>query len=128
MTPRSTRTIPGGNINLAPDLRSTRKNSFFVDNVSWSVGKHTFKFGGQYTHFIYPQFFLPRSNGDNWYKTTQEFINDLVPGDPGRTLRGAGSGSFLGTQTLFAGYAQDDFKFNPRLTFEGWPRTAGRQC
>jgi len=122
----------GANTIGPSDIQHQQQNTYqLVDNVSWSVGKHTFKFGGQYTHFIYPQFFLPRSNGDNWYKTTQEFINDLVPGDAGRTLRGAGSGSFLGTQTLFAGYAQDDFKFNPRLTlnlglrYEYWTNPVG---
>ncbi len=114
------------------DVQHQQQNTYqLVDNVSWSQGKHTFKFGGQYTHFIYPQFFLPRSNGDNWYLTTQTFINDLVPDIPSRTLRGAGTGSFLGTQSLFAGFAQDDFKFNPRLTlnlgvrYEYWTNPVG---
>jgi hypothetical protein len=114
------------------DVQHQQQNSYqLLDNVSWSVGKHTFRFGGQYTHFIYPQFFLPRSNGDNWYNTTQVFIDDLVPDVPSRTLRGAGTGSFLGTQSLFAGFAQDDFKFNPRLTlnlglrYEYWTNPVG---
>ena len=114
------------------DIQHQQQNTYqLLDTASWSVGKHTFKFGGQYTHFIYPQFFLPRSNGDNWYLTTQTFINDLVPDIPSRTLRGAGTGSFLGTQSLFAGFAQDDFKFNPRLTlnlgvrYEYWTNPVG---
>lgn len=114
------------------DLQHQQQNSYqLLDNLSWSVGKHTFRFGGQYTHFIYPQFFLPRSNGDNWYNTTQVFIDDLVPDVPSRTLRGAGTGSFLGTQSLFAGFAQDDFKFNSRLTlnlglrYEYWTNPVG---
>jgi Carboxypeptidase regulatory-like domain/TonB dependent receptor len=122
----------GANTIGPSDIQHQQQSTYqLVDNVSWSVGRHTFKFGGQYTHFIYPQFFLPRSNGDNWYKTTQAFINDLVPEDAGRTLRGAGSGSFLGTQSLFAGFAQDDFKFNRRLTlnlglrYEYWTNPAG---
>jgi hypothetical protein len=114
------------------DVQHQHQNTYqLADNVSWAHGKHTFKFGGQYTHFIYPQFFLPRSNGDNWYLTTQTFINDLVPDVPSRTLRGAGTGSFLGTQSLFAGFVQDDFKFNPRLTlnlgvrYEYWTNPVG---
>ncbi len=114
------------------DNQNQKQNTYqLVDNLSWAQGKHTFKFGGQYTHFIYPQFFLPRSNGDNWYLTTQTFINDLVPDVPSRTLRGAGTGSFLGTQSLFAGFAQDDFKFSPRLTlnlgvrYEYWTTPVG---
>jgi len=122
-----------GSTTIGPsDNQFQKQNSYqVVDNLSWSRGKHTFKFGGQYTHFIYPQSFLPRSNGDYWYNTTQGFINDLVPDNVGRTLRGAGSGSFLGTQSLFAGFVQDDFKFSPRLTlnlgvrYEYWTNPVG---
>jgi len=101
------------------------------DTLSWVHGKHTFKFGGQYTHFIDPQFFLARSNGDNEYVQTQTFINDLEPDDRGQTLRNAGSGLFAGTQTLFAGFVQDDFKVTPRLTlnlglrYEYWTNPLG---
>ena len=122
-----------GSTTIGPgDNQFQKQNSYqLVDNVSWSHGKHTFKFGGQYTHFIYPQSFLPRSNGDYWYTTTSLFINDMVPDNKGRTLRGAGTGSFLGTQSLFAGFAQDDFKFTPRLTlnlgvrYEYWTNPLG---
>lgn len=114
------------------DVQHQHQNSYqIVDNFSWSVGKHTFKFGGQYTHFIYPQFFLPRSNGDYWYNFTEGLIDDQVPDIQSRTLRGAGTGSFLGTQSLFAGFAQDDFKFSPRLTlnlglrYEYWTNPVG---
>lgn len=122
-----------GSTTIGPsDNQSQKQNTYqLVDNLSWALGKQTFKFGGQYTHFIYPQFFLPRSNGDYWYNTTQVFINDLKPDNVGRTLRGAGTGSFLGTQSLFAGFVQDDFKFNPRLTlnlgvrYEYWTNPVG---
>jgi hypothetical protein len=114
------------------DNQSQKQNTYqILDNVSWSHGKHTFKFGGLYTHFIYPQFFLPRSNGDNWYSSLQLFVNDKVPDNVGRTLRGAGSGSFLGTQSLFGGFIQDDFKVYPRLTlnvgvrYEFWTNPVG---
>jgi hypothetical protein len=114
------------------DVQTQKQTTYqIVDNVSWVHGKHTFKFGGQYTHFIYPQFFLPRSLGDYWYNTTQEFIDDLEPGNQGRTLRGAGSGSFLGTQSLLAAFVQDDIKVTPRLTlnlglrYEYWTNPVG---
>jgi hypothetical protein len=124
-----------GDTTIGPsDNQSQKQNTYqIVDNVSWSHGKHTFRFGGEYSHFIYPQFFLPRSNGDYWYNTTQAFINDQVPDNVGRTLRGAGTGSFLGTQSLFAFFAQDDFKLNPRLTlnlglrYEYWTNPLGAE-
>lgn len=114
------------------DVQHQHQNSYqIVDNFSWSAGKHTFKFGGLYTHYIYPQFFLPRSNGDYWYNFTEGLIDDQVPDVQSRTLRGAGTGSFLGTQSLFAGFAQDDFKVSRRLTlnlgarYEYWTNPVG---
>ena len=122
-----------GNSTIGPgDVQTQKQNTYqIVDNFSWAHGKHTFKFGGQYTHFIYPQFFLPRSNGDYEYNTLDEFVNDLLPGQQGKTLRNAGSGSFNGNQSLFAGFAQDDIKVTPRLTlnlgvrYEYWTNPAG---
>ncbi|HEY6769201.1 MAG TPA: TonB-dependent receptor [Candidatus Sulfotelmatobacter sp.] len=112
------------------DNQNQKQNSYQArDTLSWVHGKHTFKFGGEYNHFIYPQFFLPRSVGDYAYSSTQNFINDLVPDV--RALRDAGSGFFLGTSSLMAGFVQDDFKFNPRLTlnlglrYEYWTNPVG---
>jgi outer membrane receptor protein involved in Fe transport len=122
-----------GGTTIGPaDNQLQKQNSYQVkDNVSWVRGKHTFKFGVEYTHYIFPQFFLPRSNGDYWYNSAQDLVNDDLASVPGRTLRGAGSGSFLGTQSLFGGYAQDDFKVTPHLTlnlgvrYEYWTNPIG---
>ena len=63
----------------------------------------------------------------------QDLVNDFWPSTSGRTLRGAGSGSFLGTQSLFAGYVQDDLKLTPRLTlnmglrYEYWTNPLGSE-
>ncbi len=118
---------------IGPGDNATQKQNTYqiADNFSWSQGKHTFKFGGQYNHFIYPQFFLPRSNGDYWYDSLQEFINDEQSNGLGRTLRNAGTGSFLGTQSAFYVFAQDDYKLSPRLTlnlgvrYEYWTNPVG---
>ena len=122
-----------GGVTIGPgDNTFQKQNTYQIgDTFSWSHGKHTFKYGGGYTHFIYPQFFLPRSNSDNQYKTANAFINDVKPDNPGRTLRGAGTGSFLGTQSAFYVFVQDDFKFTPRLTlnlgvrYEYWTNPVG---
>ena len=112
------------------DNQTQKQSSYQVrDNLSWVRGKHTFKFGGEYNHFIAPQFFLPRSVGDYAYSSTSEFVNDQVPDV--RALRNAGSGYFLGTQSLIAGFIQDDFKVTPRLTlnlgvrYEFWTNPVG---
>ena len=122
-----------GNNTIGPaDNQYQKQNSYqILDTFSWTKGKHNLKFGAEYNHFIYPQYFLSRSNGDYWYSSTQEFINDLLPSQPGRTLRGAGDGSFLGTQSSFFFFAQDDFKLSPRLTlnlglrYEYWTNPVG---
>ena len=114
------------------DNQDQKQNTYqILDTVTWSHGKHTFKFGGQYNHFIYPQFFLPRSNGDYWYTNTEELVNDNLASVAGRTLRGAGTVSFLGTQSAFYAFAQDDIKLTPRLTlnlglrYEYWTNPVG---
>ena len=122
-----------GDTTVGPsDNQNQKQNSYEVkDSISWVLGKHTLKFGGEFTHYIYPQFFLSRSNGDYWYNFAQDLVNDELPSTPGRTLRGAGSGSFLGTQSLTAGYVQDDLKLTPRLTlnlglrYEYWTNPLG---
>ena len=119
-----------GNTTGVADNQSQKQNSYQLrDTLSWVRGKHTFKFGGEYNHFIYPQFFLPRSVGDYEYVTTSDFVHDVVP--TARALRNAGSGYFLGTESLMAGFAQDDFKVTPRLTlnlgvrYEYWTNPVG---
>jgi hypothetical protein len=122
-----------GNSTIGPaDPQFQKQNTYqVVDNLTWVRGKHTLKVGGQYAHFIYPQFFLSRSLGDYQYANMQEFINDAVPSQAGRTLRGAGTGSFVGTQSLMAGFVQDDIKVSSRLTlnfgvrYEYWTNPVG---
>ena len=86
-----------------------KQNTYGIsDNFSWAHGKHTFKLGGQYTHFIYPSFFLSPevTETTNIYRTCKPFINDLTPDNPGQTLRNAAAVDFFpGTQTLFGGFA-----------------------
>lgn len=129
-------TIPelGFNTIGPADIQYQKQNTYQIaDTFSWSKGKHAFKFGAQYNHFIYPQFFLSRSYGDYWYSSLQEFINDQLPSQPGRTLRGAGTGSFLGTQSAFYYFAQDDFRVTPKLTvnlglrYEFWTNPVGSE-
>src|SRR6266403_5777738 len=50
-----------------------------VDNVSWTKGAHTFKFGGEYRWYISPQNFTQRQRGDYDYNGTQLFLQDFSP-------------------------------------------------
>jgi carboxypeptidase family protein len=115
-----------------PDPQNNSQNTYqAIDNISLSRGRHMFKFGGEYRHYIFPQFFLPRSTGEYWYATMQDFVNDAVPTIPSRSLRNAGSGSFPGTQSGLFGYFQDDVKATRTLTlnlglrYEFWTNPVG---
>src|SRR5262249_600580 len=107
-----------GNTTVGPaDHQFNKQNTYQLrDTATWTHGKHTFKFGAEYNHFINPHFFLPPTFCDYWYGSTQEFVDDLIPSQPGRTLRNAGEATFYGTQSAFYFFAQDDWKVTPRLT------------
>ena len=114
----------------AGDNQHQRQSSYQLkDTLSWVRGRHTLKFGAEYNHFIVPQFFLARSTGNYVYSSTAAFINDEVPDVA--ALRDAGSGNFLGTQSLISGFVQDDIKVTPRLTlnlglrYEFWTNPVG---
>jgi hypothetical protein len=103
-------------INIGPDgnaPQSATTNMYqAVDNVSWTRGTHTFKFGGEYRKWISPQFFVQRARGDYQYNTTSQFLLDQVP-DFGQ--RSVGSG-YSGDQYALYGYANDIWKVRQNLT------------
>src|SRR4029077_7237661 len=114
------------------DNQDQKQNTYqIIDTLTCHTANHPLNSAGTYIHFIYPQFFLPRSNGDYWYPTMQDLVNDNLASVPGRTLRGAGTGSFLGTQSAFFVFGQDDIKVTPKLTlnlglrYEYWTNPVG---
>lgn len=85
-----------------------------VDQMSWSIGKHTLKYGVEGRRYISPSMFLPRSRGDWYYSSLDNLLTDTVPVDFAK--RGAGDGSFSGNSWALYWFVQDDFKITPRLT------------
>ncbi len=106
------------NLTIGPnDTQRNMQNEYqILDNQTFEVNRHTLKWGAEYRHYIAPAFFLSRSHGEYDYATTQELVNDLEPGNPGTTLRGAGSPLFSQNQDSFYWFVQDDLKVTPRLT------------
>lgn len=84
------------------------------DAMTFTAGKHTWKWGAEGRKWIAPSDFLPRGRGEWEYQDLQQLVNDFVPFSFAK--RGAGSGLFDGNQTAFYGFLQDDFKVTPRLT------------
>src|SRR6185436_11658502 len=106
------------NLTIGPNdtQRSLKNENQITVNKTFQVDRHTLKWGAEYRHYIAPTFFLSRSHGEYDYPLTQDLVNDLVPGNAGNTLRGAGSPLFSQNQNSFYWFFQDDFKVTPRLT------------
>ena len=108
----------GQNFQVGPEGNSPQgsgQNVYQVlDQMTWSKGAHTVKYGGEYRRWIAPGGFLPRSRGEWQYATLQELVNDLVPSTFAK--RGAGTGKTDGNQTAIYWFVQDDWKLSPRLT------------
>jgi hypothetical protein len=108
------------------------------DTVSFTMGRHTLKWGGQYYWYISPSVFLQNERGQDGYSSiasmpagstlngvsvagksfnsVSELVNDLVPSKANFTLQGIGNGFFSGNAKNFNLFAQDDIKVNRRLT------------
>ena len=105
-------------IDIGPDQnapQSSIENSYqLVDNVSYLVGNHSFKFGVDTRKIISPQTFVQRVRGDYQYGSTDRFLRDLNPDI--LSERNVGASTFYGDQILFFGFAQDEWRFRPNLT------------
>jgi hypothetical protein len=107
----------GSGLNIGPDGNApqfTIQNFYSaVDNVSWTKGKHTFKFGGEYREYISPQSFTQRQRGDYEYNATQVYMEDFSPDNFGQ--RSTGSITYYGNQQAIYWYANDNWRVTPNL-------------
>jgi hypothetical protein len=108
----------GGGLQLGPDSNAPQfviQNLYQgVDNVSWTKGSHTLKFGGEYRWYISPQNFTQRQRGDYDYNSSQLFLEDFSPDNLGE--RSTGSATYYGNQKAIYWYANDTWKMNSHLT------------
>jgi hypothetical protein len=111
---------PDGN---AP--QSTIQNLYqFTDNISWTKGRHQFKFGFDGRKYISPQTFTQRVRGDyEWftfynsepYPTgISDYLHDNAPTEFGQ--RSTGNFVYYGDQTALYGYVNDTFRVTPTVT------------
>lgn len=93
----------------------------FVDNLSWTRGNHSFKFGGE-LRFI--RLYTDRQGGITYSyanitnfltntASTVQFLSDLSSPSP---FFNGSTGQALAKQQYYIGYVQDEWKINSNLT------------
>ncbi len=85
-----------------------------TDNVTWTKGNHSFKFGFDGWSAISPTQFVQRSRGDYEWTYLSDYLFDNNP--DGIAQRGLGDASYYQNQQLLGFYANDNWKIKPNLT------------
>lgn len=103
------------------------QNSYqLVENVSWSKGRHAFKFGFDGRNSISPQHFVQRERGEYEYSIVQDYLTDQIPDALAERNLGGGSVNYYGNQWATYLYAQDAYRMRPNFTVDlglRWERT-----
>ena len=104
-------------ISVGPDQNApqfTVENSYqVVDQATYSMGRHSLKFGVDWRNIISPQSFVQRQRGEYEYPNLDLFLRDVQPSFGERTV---GASPYYGNQHLFYTFAQDDWKVRPNFT------------
>lgn len=89
-------------------------NYQIVNNVSYTTGNHSLKFGGDFRKIIAPQTFTQRARGDYQYSEAQFYFFDLTPDQVAQ--RSVGDVVYYGDQKILYAFVQDDWRVRPNLT------------
>lgn len=85
-----------------------------TDNLTWTKGAHSFKFGFDGIREISPQTFTQRSRGDYEYNYLSDYLLDFAPDYLAQ--RSQGFPIYWGNRNLFGWYANDTWKIRPNFT------------
>jgi hypothetical protein len=86
------------------------------DNVSWTKGRHDFKFGFDGRSLIAASTFIQRVRGDYDYSVLERFLQDKVP--DALAERNVGGKPYSGNNIALYGYANDNWKVNRNLSLK----------
>jgi len=105
-------------IEIGPDPNAPQggiQNTYqLTDNLSWSKGRHTLRFGFDGINWISPQIFTQRARGDYEYSNTSDYLFDYYPDVIAQ--RSVGGAKYYGNNQLFSFYANDIYKATSHLT------------
>jgi hypothetical protein len=105
-------------LQIGPDSNApqfTVQNTYqLVENINWTTGKHTFKFGFDGRKLISPQHFIQRERGDYNWPDLQSYLLDLVPDDFAE--RNLGDVTYYGDQWATYLYGNDNWRIRPNLS------------
>ncbi|MBV9937816.1 MAG: TonB-dependent receptor, partial [Acidobacteriaceae bacterium] len=106
------------NLALGPNPNApqfTIQNTYqLADNVNWTRGKHSFRFGFDGWKSISPSSFTQRSRGDYEWSFLSDYLFDNYPDVIGQ--RGLGNVVYYGDQFLLSFYGNDSWKILPNFT------------
>lgn len=107
-----------GGFNLGPDPNAPQfgyQNTYqLTDNLTFTKGAHSFKFGFDGMRMITPQSFTQRSRGDYEYSFFNDYLFDFAPDYIAQ--RSQGNPIYWGNRWLFGWYGNDSWKVRPNLT------------
>ncbi len=110
--------LGGVNNTFGPDPNAPQsgiQNQYqLTDNVSWTKGAHTFKFGFDGWKQISPQTFTQRSRGDYEWSYLSDYLFDNVPDYLAE--RTVGGSKYYGDRIMTGIFATDIWKLRPNLT------------
>jgi len=89
-------------------------NYQLIDNLSWTKGKHTLKFGWEGRKYINVTNFTQRLRGDYEYSTLQNYLNDITPDV--LSQRNVGAALYYGNAINYGLFANDSYRMRPNLT------------
>lgn len=105
-------------VQLGPDPNAPQfsvQNTYqLVENLNWTKGAHTFKFGFDGRKVISPQHFIQRQRGDYNYPDLQSYLQDVVPTDLAE--RNLGDTTYYGDQWATYLYANDDWRIRRNVS------------
>ena len=106
------------NAGVGPDPNAPQggiQNQYqLTDNVSWTKGKHSLKFGFDGWKQISPQDFTQRSRGDYEWSYLSDYLYDYYPDYIAQ--RSLGGARYYGDRFFTGMYVNDSWKATPHLT------------